>query len=262
MAEQCEVPSSRLPLSVMMATLNAEKTIAQALKSVSWAKEIIVVDSQSTDNTVKIAESFGAKVFQRKFDGYGNQKQFGVNQCKEDWILVLDSDESLSSVLQAEIQSIVLGSSQYDGYELPRELWFLGHRIRNAGGVDFPLRFFRRNTGAFNGAPVHEKIVVQGKVGRLQGWLRHDSYFTLEDYFRKFDRYTSLGAQECFEKGKKVSDLRIALTFPAMFFKFYFLKGGIKDGLYGWVWCLFSASYPVVKYTKLRQLWTSARTSV
>lgn len=246
-----------------MATLNAEATLSSALESVKWAQEIIIVDSNSTDQTLKIAQLYTTKIYQHKFDGYGNQKQFGLNQCTQPWILVLDSDEQLSLNLQAEIQSLVTPTamSKFKGYEMPRELLFLGHRIRTAGGVDFPLRLFQKGYGKFNGAPVHERLVIEGKVGRLQGWLRHNSYLTLESYFEKLDRYTSIAAQEALEKGKKISPFKIVAGFPIMFFKFYFLKGGFKDGLYGWLWSLLSAIYPVVKYTKLKHLQWKSSTS-
>ena len=244
-------------LSAVLITLNEAHNLPRVLKSLSWADEILIVDSFSSDDTVSVAESFGCRIIQRKFNGYGEQKRFAVNAAKHPWVFVIDADEEeVSPGLADEIQSLFkAGPPTLSGYLIPRNFIFMGKLIRFGGehGKSF-IRLFNREKGNFNLNEVHEDVEIGSGLGQLKGHLMHYSYRNLHDYFSKFNEYTTRGAREMFRKGKKVGWLYIAVRFPASFFQLYFMKGLVFDGYPGFIWALFSAFYPVAKYAKLKEM--------
>ena len=246
-----------MPLSVVLITFNSEKTLQKVLEAVSWADEIVLVDSGSTDNTLEIAQNFKAKIVHRAFDGYGSQKNFATQQASHDWILSLDDDEILTSELQQEVQHLNLQTTDYQGFKIPRSLIFLGKLLRFSGEYKrLTLRLFNRKYGNWNAEYVHESVEVQGKIGVLKNQILHDSYRDLTDYFNKFNKYTSLGAKTLAERNQTVSNFKIISRFPTTFLKIYLLKGSCLDGYAGFMWALLTAINPVVKYAKLRELTT------
>ncbi|MET3125325.1 glycosyltransferase involved in cell wall biosynthesis [Arcicella rosea] len=243
-----------MKISVVLITFNSEKTLTKVLEAVTWADEIVLVDSGSSDKTLKIAEAFKAKVVYRKFDNYGVQKNFATLQASNDWILSLDDDEILSDELQAEIQNLSLENDEFQAYKIPRSLIFLGKLLRFSGEYKrLTLRLFNRNFGNWNTEHVHESVAIQGKIGVLANHILHDSYRDLTDYFNKFNKYTSLGAKTLAERGKKASVSTIVLRFPITFLKIYLLKASCLDGYAGFMWALLSAMNPVIKYAKLKE---------
>ncbi len=250
-----------IPVSAVMITHQSDRRLEQVLKSLEWCSEVVVVDSMSTDQTAALAKQAhtplrSVKFIQRAFDGFSNQKQFSVDQATHDWVLVIDSDEVISDSLQVEFKKLLNAQSLPSvAYEIPRELYFLGDKVAHGGGTDYPLRFFNRKFGRFDGAAVHEKIVVTGNVGRLTEPMSHYSYDSLAEYFKKFTRYTTLAAQEWAQnKGpasRGVALVKIMTSFPSQFIKLYVLKAGFLDGWAGFLWCLLSALSPVVKYYKV-----------
>jgi glycosyltransferase involved in cell wall biosynthesis len=243
-----------MKISVTLITLNSEKTLLKTLEAVSWADEIVLVDSGSTDKTLEIAQQFKAKIVYRAFDGYGSQKNFATQQASHDWILSLDDDEVLTLELQQEIQKLYLQNTDFQGFKIPRSLIFLGKLLRFSGEYRrLTLRLFNRNYGNWNAEYVHESVEVSGKVGTLKNQMLHDSYRDLTDYFNKFNKYTSLGAKTLAERGKTASTFKIISRFPTTFLKIYLLKGSCLDGYAGFMWALLTAMNPVVKYAKLRE---------
>ena len=248
---------ARVPLSIVVITLNAERTLKQALESVvDWADEIVIVDSGSTDATLHIARQFNCRVIYRKFSGFGPQKQYAINQAKNDWVLVLDADEIVSEQLANEVAALfVSGSPTSAGYMLPRNLIFLGRVLRHSGQNRQPvLRLFNRRRGSITPVPVHESVQVTGPIGHLSGILIHYSYGSLHDYVLKMNQYTTLSAEEMALRHKKANIPLQGVRFLFTFLKIYFFKGGILDGYPGFVWALLSAVYPVIKYSKLQEL--------
>jgi glycosyltransferase involved in cell wall biosynthesis len=248
---------ARAPLSVVMITLNAERTLKQALESVAdWADEIVIVDSGSTDATLHIARQFNCRIVYRKFNGFGPQKQYAIGLAKNDWVLVLDADEIVSEPLANEITSLFIGGPPTSaGYALPRNLIFLGRVLRYSGQNRQPvLRLFNRRKGRITPVPVHESVQVDGQIGQLSGILIHYSYGSLHDYVLKMNKYTTLSAEEMASRHKKANIPLQGLRFLFTFLKIYFFKGGILDGYPGFVWALLSAVYPVIKYSKLQEL--------
>ena len=247
------------PISAVMITLNSARLLAPVLDALRWCDEVVVVDSGSTDRTVEIAQRRGCRVLHRPFDGFGTQKGFAVAQARNSWVLVVDADEVVTPELQAEIRDKVARSESgmlpYKGYEVPISLIFLGRLMRYGGEYKMPhLRLFDKRYGNYNEARVHEDVVLDAPVGRLDNHMLHDSYGSLHEYFEKFNRYTTAGAKDMQSRGKRPSAAPVILRLPLTFLKEYILKLNFLNGYPGFVWSLFSAMYPVVKYAKLREI--------
>lgn len=254
-------PAPRPPISVVIITFNAERTLAKTLKSVAgWADEVLLVDSGSTDNTLAIAQTFGCRVLHHRFDGFGSQKQFAINQATNNWVLLLDADETLDLALQVSIQqAITENTDSRHSFSLARSLVFMGKILYHGGEHNRPVvRLFNRQYTHMSEALVHETVVSSGPVTLLSGTLWHDSYGSLHDYIAKMNHYTSLNARQLGKKPRRQGPLDVSARFAFKFAKIYFIKGGILDGLPGFVWAFFSAVYPVLKYTKLQEQQTTA----
>ena len=243
------------PLSVVIIAKNEEKNIRRCLESVAWASEIVIVDSGSTDRTTEIAREYGANVFDRPWNGYGAAKKEAVNRAAGDWILSIDADEEVSPELKDEIQQILSGDLPHAGYFINRKTMFLGRWIKHCGWYpDYILRLFRKSKGDFNDAVVHEKVVVEGDTGYLKSDLLHYSYPSLEDYFRKFSWYTTLGAEEAARRGVKAGWFDIVVKPVLSFVSHYVLRQGFRDGLEGFMVSVLSSISVMVKYAKVREI--------
>ncbi|HUV30316.1 MAG TPA: glycosyltransferase family 2 protein [Acidobacteriota bacterium] len=249
-------------LSVVVITKDEESNLGRCLASVAWADEIVVVDNQSTDDTREIAADFGARVFCREWRGFGPAKQEGAGHATGDWILSLDADEEVTVPLADEIRRAIGDHGGTVGYLIPRRTEFLGRWIYHCGWYPDPvLRLFRKDSGSFNDAVVHERVELEGPVGRLKCELLHYSYPSLEKYFDKFNSYTSLAAEEAYKNGRKALLLDLAVRPISAFVKHYFIKLGFLDGVEGFLVSLLSSGYVLVKYAKLRDLTRKRRTA-
>ncbi|RKX17317.1 MAG: glycosyltransferase family 2 protein [Candidatus Zixiibacteriota bacterium] len=242
-------------LSAVVITRNEEANIKRCLLSLQIADEIIVVDSGSTDRTIEIAENLGAKVYVKEWAGYGFAKKEGVSKAFGKWIISLDADEELSPELAKEISTAVLSETGDSGFYIKRKTNFLGRWIYHCGWYpDYILRLFKKEDGDFNESVVHEKVILNGRVGYLKAEILHYSYNTIEHYFEKFATYTTLGAEQAYKSGKKSRWFHIVFKPPVSFIKHYFIKLGFLDGLEGFIISAFSAMAVMVKYSKLRHL--------
>ena len=240
----------RKQLSVTIITLNEERRIGKCIKSVSFADEIIVVDSGSQDRTVEIAEQAGARVIHQDWLGYGRQKQFAVEQAINDWVLCLDADEWLSPELSQSIQS-VLEHPEFSAYQFPRRNRFMGRWLRYGEGYpDWSLRLFDRNHAHWSEDEVHEKVVPDGDVGRISGDLMHESEETMQQYLEKQDCYTTLQAQTRPSQVKITGHIRMVISPVIRFVKFYFIKLGVLDGIPGLLHILIGCRNSFMKYKK------------
>jgi glycosyltransferase involved in cell wall biosynthesis len=244
------------PVSAVLITRNAERLLAQVLDALAWCDEILVVDSGSTDATVRIAESHGARVLFHEFAGYGPQKAWAVSQAKHDWVLVVDGDEIVTPELAREIpERLGRDAETHAGFEIPISLVFLGRLMRHGGEYGMRhLRLYDRRRGNYNQNRVHERVELDGPVGRLQQHILHDSYGSIHHYFEKFNEYTTAGAVDLNARARTAGVGTIILRFPLTFVRQYFIRGHAFNGYPGFVWSLFSAMYPVVKYAKLREM--------
>ncbi|GAA4453433.1 glycosyltransferase family 2 protein [Nibrella saemangeumensis] len=237
-----------------MITFNSERVLPDVLQALAWCDEIVIVDSGSTDCTLGIAGRFGCRVIHRAFDGFGAQKGFAVTQASHDWVLVVDADEIVTPELRDEMRQRV-GREKAVGYAVPISLVFLNKLMRYGGEYKMPhLRLFNRQYGNYNTNRVHEDVVLNGPVARLQNHMLHHSYGSLHEYFEKFNRYTTAGARDLASRQKKGSLVQVVFRLPITFFKEYILKLNLLNGYPGFLWSLFSAMYPVVKYAKLREM--------
>lgn len=241
-------------LSVIVITLNEERHIAACLESVAWADEIIVVDAESKDETVAIARRFTARVFIEKFRGYSGQKNFALAQARGEWVLWLDADERVTPELAEEIRRTIAAAPAATGFEMPRKAYFLGRWIKHCGWYPgYVLRLFRRERGRFDDREVHETLLLDGEKGRLRGDLDHYTDDSVEHYFWKFNRYTTLAAEELAGRGRRAGMFSILMRPLHAFLKMYIFKRGFLDGLPGLMLCLLSASYVTAKYAKLAE---------
>lgn len=241
-------------ISVAIITLNEEKNILRALKSVNWADEFVVVDSGSSDRTVEIAADFGARAIHQEWLGFGKQKQYAVGQCSHDWILSIDADEAVTPELASEIRRLAAESApaQHDGYRIPRKTVYMGKAINHGGWYpDYQLRLFDKKKGRWKDMAVHEsfEMTPNSKVGTLRGDLSHTSVHSiLEHYTMIGSRYAPLGAEQMLNDGRTTSPLQIALTIPLTFIRTYFLKLGLLDGLPGFSIAVFAAYNAFLKH--------------
>ncbi|MBF0371084.1 MAG: glycosyltransferase family 2 protein [Magnetococcales bacterium] len=242
------------PISVVIITLNAADQLPGCLESVPFADEILIVDSGSTDQTGQIAEKFGARVLKQSWLGFGPQKQFAVAQAKNPWVLCLDADEAVDETLAASLQKEIENPG-YLAYRMARRNRFMGRWLGHGEGYpDEKLRFFHRDHAQWSREPVHEEVVTEKAVGRLQGEIRHRSEEGLESYLAKQNRYTTVQAEALVASGKKISPRHLLLSPPARFIKFYILRRGVLDGLPGFVHCMIGAFSSFLKYAKALSL--------
>ncbi|MFH0989811.1 MAG: glycosyltransferase family 2 protein, partial [bacterium] len=224
------------------------------IESVQWADEIIViVDEKSNDKTEAIAQSFGIQVFKRPWEGYGGTKNFGLSRSTGEWILWLDADERVTPELKRELLGVIKENSEsVKAYSIPRKAYFLGKWIKHCGWYPgYVLRVFQRTAGKFSDHKVHERLDISGEMGYLRSDLLHYTDPNLFHYFEKFNRYTSLAADELELQRYhfKLSDILIRPVWK--FLQMYIVRAGFLDGIQGFILCILSAGYVFSKYAKL-----------
>lgn len=240
-------------ISIILIAKNEEKNIADVLVSANWADEIIVVDSKSTDNTVKIASRYTDKVYLRDFDDFSSQKNFAISKCKNDWIFSIDCDERISTELRDSITTAIKLYREYAAFKVKRINKLFGKVLRYAADNDFPIRLFNKNRAGFI-QPIHEFLKVEGKIGMLDGELLHNTTPDIESELRKTEEYTELEAKWLLERS--IAGLLFKLVFYPIFtfLNIYIIKKGLLDGYEGLVYAFYSARYCFVKYLKAYRL--------
>jgi glycosyltransferase involved in cell wall biosynthesis len=240
-------------LSVVIITYNEEANILRCIHSVkTLADEILVIDSFSTDHTVEICNGSGCKVISHLFEGYGQQKQFGVEQAVNEWILSLDADEVVTDELCLEIKNILkLDTIPCSGYNIPFSLFYMGRILQYSGTrKEIHLRLFDRNEGRFTQVNVHEGVEITGSIGLLKGKVIHYSYRNLFHHLQKINTYTTQAAEGYYAQGKTYSKVWVVFKFPISFFVFYIIRLGFLDGYPGFLWSFFAALYGSLKVAK------------
>lgn len=247
-----------IKLSIVIITYNEERNIVRCLDSVKEiADEIIIVDSNSTDRTIEICKSKGAKVIPHDFENFVKQRNFADSQASHSHVLILDADEVITPELSKSIISIK-SNWQYDVYEVNRLNNYCGQWIKHSGWYpEWRPRLFDKRKAHWIGQLVHETLKKEASTttGKAKGHLLHYSYNSITEHIQKTNKYSDLTAQEAFERGDKSSFFKIWFNPKWRFFRDYIINGGFRDGYYGYTICKISAWGTFLKYSKLRNLY-------
>ncbi len=248
--------TNRQSLSVTIITLNEEARIREALESVRWADEIVVIDSFSTDATVNICREFTDRVYRMPWPDYVTQKNIATAKTTHKWVLNLDADERVSPELAREIQDALRQPPRVIGYYMPRITWYLGDWIRYCGWYpDAKLRLFHKDSGQWVGQALHEKVEVRGPTARFRHPLYHYSYRDISDHVQRIESYTTIAAKH---KQRPINGVDIFGRTVFTFFKKYIVKQGFRDGTRGLIVSLLSAFTVALKYAKAWELQLNA----
>ncbi|MEX2129663.1 MAG: glycosyltransferase family 2 protein [Xanthobacteraceae bacterium] len=242
-------------LSLIVITRNEEASIERCLRSADFADEIVVVDNHSTDKTVDIARSLGAKVVEAPdWPGFGPQKNRALDAATGDWVLSLDADEWIEPALAAEIRAVVADPAAADGYEMPRRSRFCGEVVRHCGWwPDYVLRLWRRGRGRFVDVPVHERVVVEGKIARFRQPIEHEAIADLADARDKARRYAVAAASELAAQGKRSSRAKAVVRATAAFLRTFIWRAGFLDGMTGVRVALYNSDYTYRKWISVAE---------
>ncbi len=241
-----------MKITAIIPTLNEAINIVDAIKSVNFADEIIVIDSYSTDKTLLLAKKHDVIILQRKFDDFSSQKNFAISKAKYNWIYVLDADERITPALRKEILETIKKPDDFVGFYIYRNFYFVGRKLKYSGWQhDKAIRLFRKDKCKYNGKLVHENIDADGKVGFLKNKLEHYSYRNYNHYIEKLNNYASLQAKMLFREGKKVTLFHILVKPPLRFLIQYFIKLGILDGFRGFMVSVMLSYGVLARYIKL-----------
>lgn len=242
-------------VSVYIPVLNEEEKIEDALASVSWADEIVIIDTGCTDGTIGIVRRYTDRIIEYSFEGFGALRNFGVEACTHEWIISLDADERCTPELKEEILSTIGDGDASDAYYIPRRNWFMGRWIRHCGWYpDYcQPKLFRRGALSYHDDAVHEGFDIHGSVGYLKHDILHLSFTSLSQVIAKMNRYSTLGAQKLEERGARGSITSALLHGLAAFFRIYVLKLGFLDGRAGFVIALGNFEGTFYRYAKLME---------
>lgn len=239
-------------ITAIIPTFNEEMHIEEAIKSVSFADEIIVIDSYSTDNTGALVKKYNVTFIQREFDDFSSQKNFAIEKAKYDWICLLDADERIPDILKNEILETVAKSNEVVAFWIYRSNIFMNRIIKHGGWQnDKVIRLFRKDSCRYNGKLVHEEIKTEGKVGYLKNKIIHDSYKGIDNVISKRNKYAELQAKTLYNKGLKPNAFHFLMKPTFRFVKHYFIQKGFLDGFPGFIISFMYFYTVLMRYVKL-----------
>ena len=244
-------------LSVILITRNEEANLDDCLASLEGiAQQIVVVDTNSSDRTLEIAQKHGASVSQpADWPGFGPQKNRALDLATSEWVLSLDADERLTPALKSEILTAIHHSAHVDCFAIPRLSWYCGRFIRHSGwSPDYVDRLFKRGTARFSDDLVHERLIPNGQVAKLENPMLHYSFMNYSQVLQKLDRYSTASAEQAFARGKTSSPLKAALHGAWAFFRTYVLRAGFLDGPQGFALAVSNGQGTYYRYIKLWHL--------
>jgi len=247
----------RESITAIVMTFNEEHNIQGCLETLTWVDELIVADTGSTDRTVELARAYTETVLSLPWYGYGPTRNLALKEASRDWILFVDADERVTAELR-EVILAVLASRDYrfSAYRIPRRSNFIGRWIKGCGWYPgYVVRLSRKDYGKYTDVTVHEHLEVEGKTATLKQDLIHYTDPDLEYYFKKFNLYTTLAADDMLRTSSRPRLHHLLLRPPSTFLKMYFLKSGFREGLEGFTLCVFSAFYVFTKYAKAIFAW-------
>ncbi len=238
-------------ITAIIPTLNEEIHIEAAIKSVSFADEIIVIDSYSTDNTVSLAEKHKVKIIKRKFDDFSSQKNYAIVQAKHPWIYILDADERVTPAVEKEILEAVKNPKDKVGFYVRRSFYFAGKKIKYSGWQrDKVIRLFLKENCKYSGV-VHETIKTSGELGFFKNKIDHFGYKNYNHFISKIHQYGELKAKELHTKGKTVNAFHVLIKPPFRVFTHFVLRKGFLDGYAGLMLSITQGYAVLTRYIKL-----------
>jgi glycosyltransferase involved in cell wall biosynthesis len=247
-------------LSVTIITLNEARHIAAAIDSASWADEVVVVDSGSTDETMSLARDRGARVDARAWSGWIDQKNHAAALAAHDWIFSLDADERITPALASEIRERLAAEPPVRAYRVPRVTFHLGRWVRSTDFYpDFQTRLYDRRAARWQGQYVHESVILEGAAGQLVNELQHYSYRDLSDHLDRINKYTTLAARQMYESGRRAGAFDLLVHPAAAFLRNYVLRRGFTDGTAGLTLSMVNAYSVLLKFAKLWELGSNSR---
>jgi glycosyltransferase involved in cell wall biosynthesis len=251
---------ARPRVSACIVTLDEADRISDCIRSVDWCDEVVLVDSHSTDATRQIAAAAGARVIERDWPGHVAQKEFAVRAAAHEWVFCIDADERVSPALRDEIVALRdRGFPDFTGWRMPRMSRYLGRWIRHGTWYpDLQLRLFDRRRGRWGGHDPHDRVELDGPVGRLGQPLLHDPYRSFAEHLGTIDRYTTIMAEGLHRRGRRARVSDLVLRPWVRFARFYVLKAGFLEGWRGLLLAVMAAHYVRVKYAKLLVLQRAA----
>ncbi len=240
-------------ITVLTLVPNAGDRLAKCLASVTWADSIFcVVDPKTSDGSDTVARQYTDRVVVHEYVNAAAQRNWAIPQIDTEWTLVLDADEWISDELAVRIKAIINDPDAKDGYDIKRLSYFFGRLIEHCGWHrDYNLRLFRTRKGRYLDQRVHSRVVVDGPVGRIDEPMYHDTYRTFEEYFTTSNRFTTWGAQDLYDKGRRTRLIDLTLRPLLRFFKMYVLRQGWRDGYHGAIVCGLGAYSVFMKYARL-----------
>ena len=244
-------------LSVILITRNEEANLADCLASLEGsAQQIVVVDTNSSDRTLEIAKNYGAVIAQpADWPGFGPQKNRALALATGDWVLSLDADERLTPALRSEILTAINHPAHVECFAIPRLSWYCGRFIRHSGwSPDYVDRLFKRGTAHFSDDLVHERLIPNGQVARLENPMLHFSFMNYSQVLQKLDRYSTASAEQAFAKGKTSNPMKAVLHGIWAFTRTYFMRSGFLDGPQGFALAISNGQGTYYRYMKLWQL--------
>lgn len=244
-----------MKISAIIITKDEEHSIRECLQSISWVDEIIVVDSESKDQTLKICKEFRAKIFTKSWQGFGPQKNEAIKHAKYKWILSIDADEIITPELKKEIIAITKSNNPSEAYSICRRSFYCGRLIKFSGWQsDFVVRFFQKKFCKFSNDLVHEKVLVNGVTLKTKSYMIHNAFENFEEVIKKINVYSSLSASMFYKKNRKSSLKKAILHAFWSFIKTYIIKLGFLDGKYGFMLSISNAEGTYYRYIKLMML--------
>jgi glycosyltransferase involved in cell wall biosynthesis len=243
----------KLKISAVVVCYNERDNIEKCLKSLSWADEIIVVDSYSTDGTAELCRKYTNRVYQKEWPGYIQQKKYAVSLTKNQWIFSLDSDEVVTEELRNEILTrLSADKGEINGYYVKRHSFYLGRWINHGGWYpDRKLRLFKKDEVFHGGEDPHDKYFVNGKRAKLKGEIEHYTYKDISDQLSTIDRFSEIASEGLYRKNSRFALIKMLFKPPAKFFETYVYKLGFLDGLAGFIISVLTTYYIFLKYAKL-----------
>jgi len=239
------------PISVILITKDAAAHVERALRSVAWAQERIVVDAGSSDGTVALATPLATRVETRAWSGYGDQKNHAASLASHDWVLSLDADEAITDALRTQIAALAT-RPEAAAFRMPRVTWYLGRWIRSTDWYpDRAVRLYDRRRAQWDDRPVHEALIVQGRIGDLTGEIEHRPYADVAEHLSRMNHYTTLAAAQMHAAGRQARGWHLVVHPVAAFLRNYIARGGFRDGVPGLIVSMLGGVYVLQKYVKL-----------